>query len=478
MACCVSLPSRHRRSFLGPRTGPVSGPGSGSGLVGTSGLYGVVCVGRPFKALTRRSSCLAPVVNCMTKKPRIVLDRPQMVDRRTGECPSYDQLPLEMLHLAAIPDAERYEVIILDAGVYDAVCMGQGEITFIDYIHAVEAGVDLESVKGLALWRDGQRHRTPPQPIVGWEVLKRAAWHRMDPEPYRIRQLAPGAHRSTNHMPTPPRIVAQGRDSYFGITYFSSFGCPEACIFCCSPMVTNQRWKAMPADMMLDDLEELQDRWGFESVRFHDANWGVHEMRVHEICQGMVDRKLDFSWNTNLQVYSTLRYDKSTLDLFKETNMYCALIGAQAAEEDMLKRIGKPVKPGDAKLACKDYFDRGIIVSLTYIIGYPDETAHSMKTSLTEAADIVYSSCFHGMVRPKRGLIERISGWRLKSGNSTLPIELKIFYALDKLLGGRARREDEKQSWIQSSVHSGVDEYDDAHPLMRRSRADDPSVSG
>ncbi len=539
----------------------------------------------------------------MSRKPKIVLYRPQMVDRRTGEFPSYDQLPLEMLHIAAIPDAEGYEVKVLDAnlyehdeahrmavewcsdaaifgttailgytvadghmaaeavraaypdikiitggwfpsvapeqylktGIYDAVAFGQGEMTFRDFVHAVDSGVALDEVKGLGLWRDNQVIKTAAQPIVGWSQLKRAAWHLMDPEPYRERQMRPGAHRSTNHMPIPPRLAKQGRQNYFGITYFSSFGCPEPCIFCCSPSVTDQRWKAQPADDMLDDLQELHERWGFESVRFHDANFGVHEKRIHDFSQGIVDRKLDFDWNCMLEIYSTLRYSQETLDLFKESGMYVCLIGAEAAEEKMLERLGKPVKMGDSKKACKEYHERGITVSLTYIIGYPGESEHSMRTTLDEAGDIVatyplvsaqvfpfrpipgsslfddalkmgyvppegldnwgkmlqyhvmqtwkdnippevekiwrlyyqYSSFFHGMVRPKRGLIERISGWRLKSGNYSLPIELKLFYFMDRLLGRRSRREDEKQSWIMSSEHSGDDHYDDAHPLMK-----------
>ncbi len=35
----------------------------------------------------------------------------------------------------------------------------------------------------------------------------------------------------------------------------------------------------MPAERMLDDLYALHDRWGFDVVRFFDANYGVTEGR-------------------------------------------------------------------------------------------------------------------------------------------------------------------------------------------------------
>lgn len=534
----------------------------------------------------------------MAKKAKIVLYEPQMVDQRTGEVGSYDLLPLEMLHIAAIPDKEGYEVVILDAnlysheeahrraideckdaiifattqilgfmvadghecatkvraaypkiniiaggwfpsclpdmylqsGVYDAVALGQGELTFRDYVHAVESGANLETVEGLAVWRDNQVVKTAPRKIIGWDDLPNAAWHLIDIEPYRERQMRPGAHKAVVHMVAPPDILKSGRRNYFGISYYASYGCPEPCIFCCSPEVTNQRWKAMPADRMLDDLQDLQQRWGFEAVRFHDANWGVHEKRVREFCQGVLDREMKFGWSTTIEVFTTLRYQKSTLDLLRDSGLYVVHVGAEAADPEMIKRIGKPINPGDTKACAAEYHNRDIITSLTYIIGYPGETTQSMLATLDQARDIVgtypsvsaqvfpfrpipgnvlfreaidmgyvppgnlaewgkmlryhvmhtwkgnipshveriwrlyyqYASFFHGLVRPKRGLLERIAGWRLRSGNYRFPIELKTFYALDRIMGGRSRREDEKQTWIQNA-----EEFTDASPTPK-----------
>ena len=39
-----------------------------------------------------------------------------------------------------------------------------------------------------------------------------------------------------------------------------------------------------------------------------------------------------------------------------------------------------------------------------------------------------YASFFQGLVRPKRGLMERISGWRMRSGNYRLPLEIKELF--------------------------------------------------
>ncbi|MEZ5980122.1 MAG: radical SAM protein [Planctomycetota bacterium] len=523
-------------------------------------------------------------------KPRLVLYQPQQVDKSLGQFNSYDILPLEMLHIGALPDREGYDVVLIDAslysledahrialekcegaavfattailgymvadghlaaskvrerypdikiiaggwfptclpeaylstGVYDAICLGQGEVTFLEFVEAVTTGSKLEDVAGLALWRDGQVVETERRPIVGWNVLPRAAWHLIDIEPYRKGQLSPHARAARNHMPTPPRIGA-GKP-YFGVSYFSSYGCPEPCTFCCSPFVTNQRWKAMPAEMMLDDMQELHERWKFDVIRFQDANWGVFEKRAKEFAQGMLDRGMRFEWSTTIEVHSILRYKKESLDLLKDAGLYLVCVGAEAAEQGMIDRVKKKIQGDDTLRAAREMHERDIITSLTYIIGYPGETEESMLATIDQAREIIshcpsvsahvypfrpipgnamfdqsielgyqppktllewgsaleyhvmdtwkgnipehvkrrwrlyyqYASFFHGLVRPKRGLIERISEWRIRSGNYSLPLELRAFYAMQKLVGKKAHREDEKQTWIMSREDEAV----------------------
>lgn len=270
----------------------------------------------------------------------------------------------------------------LATGLYDAVVLGQGEITFREVVQAIDAGTSLEGVPGLALWRDRQVVRTEKRNVVGWDNVLNVPWHMLDIEPYRERQLRPDSHRHILRMPT-PRAIGE-RKPYFGITYFSSYGCPEPCTFCCSPIVTDRRWKAMPADRMLDDLAELQQRWGFEVVRFHDANWGVMQKRAGDFAKGMLARGLKFWWNAFIETHSILQYKPDVLDALASSGLYVAEIGAEAGTNEMMKRIGKPIKDDDNVAAAVEVDKRGVCASVTYIIGYPGETADSMLATIDQ----------------------------------------------------------------------------------------------
>ncbi|MEZ5978132.1 MAG: radical SAM protein [Planctomycetota bacterium] len=386
------------------------------------------------------------------KRGRIVLYQPQQVDASLGLPSSGDMLPLEMLQIAAWPDADGFEVVIVDGslhdqetahrmaleacegamlfgttgilgfmvkdgwqcsqkvrarfpdlkivaggwfasvrpdlllrtGVYDGVVMGQGEIAFREVVEATAAGEPWDGLKSLAVWRDGDVVKNEKHPVAGWDKLPDAAWHLLDIEPYREKQLRPDSHRHVLRMPTPPALGK--RAPYFGITFFSSFGCPEPCKFCCSPFVTNRRWKAMPAERMLDQLQDLQERWGYQVVRFHDANFGVMEKRVREFSQGILDRGMKLWWNSFIETHSILHYDPTTLDLMARSGMHLAEIGAETGTDEFMKtQIGKPIKGDDNVRATYEMEKRGIENSVTYIIGFPRESPENMLETLDQA---------------------------------------------------------------------------------------------
>ena len=274
----------------------------------------------------------------------------------------------------------------LETGLYDAVCMGQGEITFREFVHAVSAGEPLDDIPGLALWRDGEVVRTGRRPIAKWEDLLNCPWDLLDFEPYRQAQLNQSGMRVTERQPRP----ADWKHDRPVVTmvYHGSFGCPEPCSFCCSPGVTNRGWRAMPADRMLDDIQELNERFDFDVIRFYDANWGVNQKRVRGFCEGMIDRKIDNYFMALMEPFSILHYKPEVIDLMAEAGCYVVNIGAEAGSDPMMEKIGKHTQGDDNLDAAVELAKRGITSYLTYIIGFPYETTESMYATIDQARRI------------------------------------------------------------------------------------------
>ncbi|MFT7668738.1 MAG: anaerobic magnesium-protoporphyrin IX monomethyl ester cyclase [Planctomycetota bacterium] len=271
----------------------------------------------------------------------------------------------------------------LATGFYDAVVLAQGELTFHDVVRAIDAGEPLDDIPGLALLRDGEIILTETRKVVNFDNLPKNPWHLIDIEPYREHQMRAQSSGDYLRMPGPGHDGAE-RKPYFGISYYSSYGCPEPCTFCCSPMVTNRRWKAQRGNEMFDELAELHDRWGFDVVRFHDANWGVAEKRVKDFAERKLASNMTWKYNAFLETHSILNYDPSTLDVLAESGLYIAEIGAEAGTDEMMEKIGKPIKGDDNINASVEMDKRDICASVTYIIGYPHEEEDSMRKTIDQ----------------------------------------------------------------------------------------------
>ncbi len=389
------------------------------------------------------------------QKRRLVLFLPHRADPAQGVRVSADLTPLELLQIAAIPDREGYEVVLIDAMIHDdyekrilescdgallfasscilgyqithgaevarmvrerfpklpiiwggwfpsvmpelylksniadAVGIGQGEITFWEVVQALDSGVDLATVPGLAIWRDGRMVMTAHRTIVGFDQIPDVPWHLLEFERYVERQNNTGRMKVRHRYPDPwgMPVTQQMR----GFSYYSSYGCPEPCTFCCSPMVTERRWKAIPGKQLSERVLAVHDRFKFNVLRFQDANFGVAEKRSNEFCTELINAGSPFWWNATYEIETIARYKDASMDLVAAAKMHMAALGAEAGSKAQQDRIKKQIEIPDIEIALTKLFSRGIQSGCSWIIGYPGESRESMLETIRLAAAMKYA---------------------------------------------------------------------------------------
>ena len=271
--------------------------------------------------------------------------------------------------------------------VADAVCIGQGELAFRDIVNAVHAGEDLANVAGLAVKRDGKMIFTDHRPVVGFDKFERTPWELLEYDRYVELQLQPHRNLKVRHrFPLPGDWTPMNPPK--GFSMFSSYGCPEPCTFCCSPLVTGRRWKAIPGRQLAEEVAELQQRFGFDVLRFQDANFGVAEKRTKEFCEGLVDLNVPIHWNGTIEIETIMRYKEATLDLLEDSKCHLLWLGAEAGTAEMQDQIGKHIGIENIPIAIGELVKRNIVPGTFWIIGYPGETQESMEETLRQAARI------------------------------------------------------------------------------------------
>ncbi len=280
--------------------------------------------------------------------------------------------------------------LYLRENIADAVGLGQGELTFWECVQAIDNGVDLATVPGLAVWRDGHIVYTPHRAVVGFDTIPDVPWHLLDFEKYVALQNDTSSHWKVRHKYADPWDMKPGTQMR-GFSYFSSFGCPEPCTFCCSPMVTGRRWKAIPGKLLAERVLECHERFNINIVRFQDANFGVHEKRSNEFCQALVDAQAPFWWNGTYEIETIARYKDPSLDLLRASHFHMAALGAEAGSKEQQERIKKKIDiEGDLESSLRRLNERGIQTGVSWIIGYPNESPESMRATLEWAARIKY----------------------------------------------------------------------------------------
>ncbi len=284
--------------------------------------------------------------------------------------------------------------LYLQAGICDAVCLGQGEVTFGEMLEAIRNGTSLEDVAGLAIQKDGEMVYTATRKVVHLNDLPEPSFDLIDLDKYYDLQkrAARFGNRVRNRLPPPHHLENK---PFRGFSYFSSFGCPEPCAFCCSPEIAGRRWVALDADVLVDRLAEIHHKHPFDVLRFQDANFGVSKKRTVDFCEGLLEKGLNISWNGTIEIKQICQYDQESLKLMKRSGNHLMWFGAEAATEETQTLIRKAIKEGQTDEAMRKMHELDIKSGLTYIIGYPGESVESMYETIYQAAEMKtrYPSC-------------------------------------------------------------------------------------
>ncbi|WP_431210723.1 B12-binding domain-containing radical SAM protein [Puia sp. P3] len=146
----------------------------------------------------------------------------------------------------------------------DFVINGPGDKAFPTLIEALENGRPYELIRNL-IYHNGEKIvKTAKDDLIDQSTLPALPYDKLD-----------GMYPMANYL---------GK-TYLGnrtLAYHSSIGCPFTCSFCAVVPIYEARWKAKPADQVYMDIRYIKEKWGADSIEFHDNNFFVSEKRTVE----------------------------------------------------------------------------------------------------------------------------------------------------------------------------------------------------
>jgi anaerobic magnesium-protoporphyrin IX monomethyl ester cyclase len=259
----------------------------------------------------------------------------------------------------------HWNEVLQEEAQIDAIVRGEGEETGVQVMHALENGISLESVAGVAFRKDGLPFATPPAPVI------------QNLDDYRIGW----------------ELIDISRYSYWGdkravVVQFSR-GCPHLCNYCGQRGFWT-RWRHRDPVKFAKELAWLAREHGVEVVNFADENPTCSKRAWREFLEALIAE------NVNLTIVGSTRADDIVRDadilhLYKKAGVARFLMGMESYDEATLLKIRKGGTPLKDRQAIQLLREHNILSMATWVVGFDEETDrdywHGLKQLLAYDPD-------------------------------------------------------------------------------------------
>jgi anaerobic magnesium-protoporphyrin IX monomethyl ester cyclase len=237
----------------------------------------------------------------------------------------------------------------------NAVLVGPGQSSIVPFVEALLSKRLFETVPGL--WMKGPNGIVRgPDNAPRVQDLNGYPWHLIDVESY-VRDDPTVSPRTLN--------------------YVSSQGCVYRCQFCYE-LTYKRKYSKIPALQLLDEVEEMTQRFGIAGLKFYDADWFVDLKRADAFSRGLIDRGLNIRWAASINPNDVLRARRLFPKLMTQiARSGCSrlLMGVESGADRVLNEIiKKEVTRKQIMDVAREIADVGIIGSYTFIVGFPGES--------------------------------------------------------------------------------------------------------
>jgi len=337
--------------------------------------------------------------------------------------------------------------ILLTRTEFDVAVIGEGDETMVELARAAIAGRPLSEVPGLAMrgHYGGIIYTVPRDAMPSIDAIPAPAWDLFDMETY----IAGSIYDVPDPCPIPRKEIRS-----FPIN--TARGCPFRCTFCYH-VFRDAPYRRKSADVLLDEIAELQARYRLNWFSFYDELTFHSQRQVREFVDRIAERKMSFFWVADIR--GNL-FDELDIPLLERTRAAgCQGFGysLESADEEILAAMAKRITPQAFASQARALASAGIPTFTSLVIGYPQETPATLAKTFNLCYDLdLYPSAGYLLPQPgtpmydlarQRGLIPDEEEYLLRLGDrQDLRINLTAMpdEQLVSLVEGHLRRIAEK----------------------------------
>ena len=308
----------------------------------------------------------------------------------SNEWESFEQMGMlmkkklpEAVLIGGGPYATSFPSEILERTPFDYLVIGEGEVTFIELLNAINNGQRADRVPGLAFKEHGQVKFTPSRPLIeDLDTIPLPAYDLIDANLYSKNITASPVGRRRN------------------MTIMTARGCPYRCIYCHN--LFGKKFRAKSVDKVLEELVLLVELYKIRDFEICDDIFNLDRDRLMEICSRIVKEKL----NVRLSFPTGLRGDKMDKEMIAALHSAGTVMIAYAVESAsprIQKLIKKNLDLDKIHETIKETVRQGIFTHAFFMLGFPTETEDEMNLTIDFAVRTKLHTASFFIVTPFKG---------------------------------------------------------------------------
>ena len=251
----------------------------------------------------------------------------------------------------------------------DIAVIGEGELTMVEILQAIEKNDNFSEIKGISYKDNGEIKINPPREFID----------DLDTLPFPALELVMPIERYPGPRPTGAKPTIQ---------IMASRGCPFKCTFCSNPVWGNTVRHRSP-ESIIGEINWLYTKFNVKEIFFQDDTFNLNREWFEKICHGIINN----GFNDKILFKSPFRVNKKLVDedilkLARKAGFWMIFYGVESGNQDMLNITQKGTTLKEIERAFKLTKKAGIKALASFMIGNINETPETIKDTIDFAKKI------------------------------------------------------------------------------------------
>ncbi len=268
--------------------------------------------------------------------------------------------------------------------------IGEGEITIIELLKAIENKKSFEKVDGIIYRENNKTIITKPRKLIddidsipfpdfeGFEFEKQLDNMSSNSSPYGLLDY--------------PRVYP----------IMCSRGCPFQCTFCYHCLGVKYRTRSI--SNVMKELKQSVKKYRINVIAIYDDLFSLDKKRLYNFCKQLKSLLKEIPWECKWTCQlSVNNVDREMLRILKDSGCYAISYGFESYSPKVLKSMRKPITPEQIDRALKMTIEEGIKVQGNFIFGDRAETKETAKETLDYWKKNCMGQIYLGFIQPYPG---------------------------------------------------------------------------